>query len=354
MAKARQLPSGNWHVKVYDYTDENGKRHYRAFTEATEREANKKAELFKEHKKALSKDSGNMTLNEAMDSFIEARSNILSPSTIRGYRKIQQERFKELIGVRLNDLTEETIQKAVNRESKKYAPKTVINAYGFVATVLNVYRKGFKPDILLPQRKKFIPQRITAEDIRKLMLEIQKDSLSAALLLAIVLGLRRSEIIALYWEDINFNLQTLTVKRAMVRDENENLVIKDTTKTEQSTRTIHIPKFILDELEAIIPEEANGHIFKVNPETILAHLKKCCDLAGIPRLRLHDLRHIMASVGLMLNIGDKYLMERGGWSSKDVMKNVYQHTLYEGASQAELLIENYFESLIEDKNKPNE
>lgn len=40
MAKAKQLPSGNWRVQVYDYTDSIGKRHYKSFTAETKKEAN--------------------------------------------------------------------------------------------------------------------------------------------------------------------------------------------------------------------------------------------------------------------------------------------------------------------------
>lgn len=54
----------------------------------------------------------------------------------------------------------------------------------------------------------------------------------------------------------------------------------------------------------------------------------------------------MASVGLLLNVGDKYMMERGGWSSAGTMKNVYEHTMKDGANAADNLINNYYNSLL--------
>jgi hypothetical protein len=55
----------------------------------------------------------------------------------------------------------------------------------------------------------------------------------------------------------------------------------------------------------------------------------------------------MASVGLLLNISDKYMMERGGWSSAGTMKSIYQHTIKDGQDAADIAINKYFESLMQ-------
>ena len=51
MAKAKKLKSGNWRCLVYDYTDENGKRHYESFTAETKKEAEYLAAEFALNKK---------------------------------------------------------------------------------------------------------------------------------------------------------------------------------------------------------------------------------------------------------------------------------------------------------------
>ena len=61
---------------------------------------------------------------------------------------------------------------------------------------------------------------------------------------------------------------------------------------------------------------------------IRKHLKKLADANGYT-LTFHDLRHLNASVMLMLGIPDKYAMERGGWATNTTLKNVYQHTFDE-------------------------
>ena len=50
---------------------------------------------------------------------------------------------------------------------------------------------------------------------------------------------------------------------------------------------------------------------------------------------------------LMLNIPDKYAMERGGWSTNSTLKSVYQHTFSEERKQVDKKIDDYFINLIE-------
>ena len=65
-----------------------------------------------------------------------------------------------------------------------------------------------------------------------------------------------------------------------------------------------------------------------------------------PEIRFHDLRHFNASIMLQLNIPDKYAMERGGWSTNNTMKNVYQHTFNKEREAVDTLVNNYFENLL--------
>ncbi len=68
-------------------------------------------------------------------------------------------------------------------------------------------------------------------------------------------------------------------------------------------------------------------------------------------MTFHNLRHLSASVMLMLNIPDKYAMERGGWSTNSTLKSVYQHTFSEERKQVDKKINDYFNRLIEGSDK---
>lgn len=80
---------------------------------------------------------------------------------------------------------------------------------------------------------------------------------------------------------------------------------------------------------------------------IYKHFVKFIAAAGLPHMTFHDLRHLNASVMLMLGVPDKYAMERGGWSSPSIMKSVYQHTFTAERQAIDKKIDSYFESALD-------
>lgn len=86
MAKAKKLPSGNWRVNQYVGKDANGKRIYKSFTASTKKEAEYMAANYTLNGDHEQKPPAELTLAEAYDRYIESKSNVLSPSTIREYR----------------------------------------------------------------------------------------------------------------------------------------------------------------------------------------------------------------------------------------------------------------------------
>ena len=68
---------------------------------------------------------------------------------------------------------------------------------------------------------------------------------------------------------------------------------------------------------------------------------------NVEHMTFHDLRHLNASTMLALGIPDKYAMERGGWSSPNIMKSVYQHTFSSERDNVDKLIDDFFQKKIE-------
>ena len=100
-----------------------------------------------------------MTVGAAVDRYIESKSSILSPSTVLGYKRTKK-RMEDIIGVQLNDLTQEKIQRWVNQLAKDHAPKTVANAHGLLSAVLKEYRPSMTLRTTLPskvQRQRYGP-----------------------------------------------------------------------------------------------------------------------------------------------------------------------------------------------------
>ena len=126
----RKLPSGSWFVRVTI----DGK--VISITKPTEKEAIAEAVALKAGMKKAKKAPASMTLSKAIDHYIERRQNIISPSTIRGYRGIQTQRFQSYMNTDLSRMTKDKWQRAVNQEAKLCSPKTLKNAWGFIGSVL--------------------------------------------------------------------------------------------------------------------------------------------------------------------------------------------------------------------------
>lgn len=133
-SKATKTKNGRWRCKAY-YTDEKGKYTSKSFTEDTKRKAEAAAAAFLVDLKHDAKPE-NKTLGELADAFIENRSNLISPSTLRGYKSIRKNAFKSITDCRIGLLTKEVYQKAINDYAEGHSYKTVFSAHVFFNKVL--------------------------------------------------------------------------------------------------------------------------------------------------------------------------------------------------------------------------
>ena len=180
------------------------------------------------------------------------------------------------------------------------------------------------PPPKLPQTvrsEQYIP---TAEDIRKVIDIISHTEYDIAIKLC-CFGLRRSEACAVTPDDLDGN--TLHVSKALVKDKNNNYIIK-TTKTTSSDRYIVIPADLADQIRD------RGYVCKYHPENIYKALQRAQRRAGVPHFRLHALRHFFASYLHDKGYSDKQIQSLGGWSTDSVLKSIYQHAMDMDAAKA--------------------
>lgn len=339
---AKQLPSGSWRVNLYLGKDADGNRMFKSFTAATPEQAEYVAAEYRVTHKEKSKPE-NMTVGEAIDRYIDTKTNVLSPSTINAYRKIRRNNFKPLMPIKLVDLTSEAIQIAVNEEAANHAPKTVANQYGLLTAALRQYHPSFEPVVKLPQKVRSditIPEN---DDIWRIMADIRGRKLELAVILAGVLGLRRSEICALTPADYDAKNKLLHVRKAMVLNEDGLWVVK-TTKTYAGKRALSVPSALCAYLDAIDPNAET--LVGLVPSQITEMYRHVVRRLNIST-RFHDLRHYNASVLHSLNVPDKYAMKRMGHATPNMLQSVYQHPMISKQDEITGQINTYMDKLIQ-------
>lgn len=323
MATAKKLPSGSWRIQIYLGKGDDGKPIRKSFTARTKREAEYAAAMYAAGRR-MQTSPENMTVGEAIDQYISSQTNILSPSTVVGYKSIRRSALQELMPIKLSRLRQADVTRAVNVRALTHSPKSVRNAYGLLTAALAVYAPELRLNTPLPKpvRKEIsIPDQ---EQVAALMAHVRGTPLEIPVVLAACLGLRRSEICGLMGTDIDFKNRTLTVRRALVQSEKDNLVMK-APKSYAGTRTLTdvAPSILL----LLKPYEGKEErIVKHTPQAVSIAFRRAAEALSIPAT-LHGLRHYNASVMLALGVPDKYAMERLGQSTPGVLKQVYQHIM---------------------------
>ena len=338
MATAKQLPSGSWRIRIYD----NELKKQISFTSDLPGKAGKaEAELMaREYQlgRKKKKEQGK-TVGECIDEYIALKENILSPTTIEGYRKYRRNSLAELCDIYINDLTSTDIQAHINRLALNKSPKTVRNAHGLLVSVLNTYAPELRIRTTLPKPQKKIKQLPPVEMI---LVAIINTDIELPCLLALWCSLRMSEIRGAKKTDVKDGI--LTIHDTVVTVGGEHIE-KHQTKTIESTRQIRLPERI-QWLISTLPED-QLYLTPLSGQAIYKRFSRLLERNGIEHMSFHDLRHMNASVMLALGIPDKYAMERGGWSSTSVMKSVYQHTFTAERQAVDDKIDHYFSSILD-------
>lgn len=325
-------------MRVYD--NETGK--YISFTSKLPGKAGKaEAELMaREYQLGRKqKREAGKTVGECIDEYISLKENILSPTTIAGYRKDRRNSLAPLCGTYLKDLTATDIQAFINRLAINKSPKTVRNVHGLLVSVLNVYAPELNVRTTLPKPQKKIKQLPEVADVLR---AIKGSDIELPCLLALWCSLRMSEIRGAKRTNISGDI--LTICDTIVTADNE-AIERSTTKTTESTRQIRLPEPIKALISAL-PDDQQ-YLTTLSGQAIYKRFVRLLERNGLPHMTFHDLRHMNASVMLALGIPDKYAMERGGWSSPHIMKSIYQHTFSAERQAADDKIDTYFSELYD-------
>lgn len=305
--KSSKLPSGSYRVQKQI----NGQRLSMTFDHKPT-----KKEVEEEIARRLGYYNGKLTFEAAATNYIDARTNILSPSTIRGYRQLLNCYTQSFMLKPLDDITNNDVQREINRFAGSVSPKTVKNRYTFISSVFAEFRPDVSLRVNLPMMVRKTPYIPTSEEIKMLISEAEGTQYKTALLLGCC-GLRRGEICALTLDDIDFDNNIVHVTKDIVASDNNEWIVK-APKTIQSIRDVVVPDSVIESIKQ------NG-LYRKNPHCITEWMHKKQDKLGMQHFSLHKLRHYFVSAAHEKGLSDASIMQAGGWAAPNVMIKHYRH-----------------------------
>jgi integrase len=182
-----------------------------------------------------------------------------------------------------------------------------------------------------------------ADELVAFLNSVSDHRLYAAFLLAATTGMRRGEVLGLRWSDIDFDHNRVSVCRSLV-SVNYQISISD-PKTPRSRRAIAIDETTAQVLRAHKVKQAEDRLASegdyqdqdlvfagddgapIHPDSFTNAFDALVKKSGLPRIRLHDLRHTHATLALQAGIHPKVVSERLGHASVSITLDTYSHAV---------------------------
>jgi integrase len=273
----------------------------------------------------------------------------ISANTYRGYEDVLAH-LAPIADIPLRDLTAEDLERAFNhmvvRRGKRDEPasaKTVRNAQIMVRKALRSaeMRGHVRRNVALQVPLRRVPRiprlALTPDAARRILAAVTGDRYEAAFALALI-GLREGEILGLAREDIDLESCTAAVRYELVGS--GQAATRHQLKTAASEATVPLPGFVAARLQDHLarqrqerPDEApnEGLVFvtergyAVNGSWLTKHFQALLNRAGLPRMRLHDLRHGAASLLVGAGVHPRIAQELLRHASSKTTMEIYSH-----------------------------
>ncbi len=197
----------------------------------------------------------------------------------------------------------------------------------------------------LPSPKSAEMQVLTTEEMQRFLIQAKAEGMYELFLLELTTGLRRGEILALQWEDLNWHTGELQISKQAYAV-NGKLVVGE-PKTKAGNRTIILPSPMLDVLQEYKQYVFSEWLFPsrikpeqpVDPSYVRKRLQVILERSGCKKVRFHDLRHTFATMALEHGMDIKTLSTIIGHASGSTTLNIYAHITDEMRQKAAVCID---------------
>ena len=359
----RKRSDGRWEGRYVAGHDASGKPIRKNVLGKTQAEV-------KEKLKAALELSQRLDISKAEEYTVEKWVNVwfetYSKPNIREKTQEYYQRFIRLhiiphIGhIKLNKLTSRDIQKMYNevrehgrtrKEQKETNPGLSTSYVRGMHTMLhNCLDRAVKEklipynpsdDCVLPKLKKQEMKILKQEDMAAYLAEADRRGVLPMMFMVLCTGLRRGEIAALRWDDLDIEKKTLSISKQAVAVKGGGVKATE-PKTDTSIRKISVSQQVIDMLTAehekhpdnpiMFPSPVNGGMWY--PDAINRLHQRILKSAGLEHIRLHDLRHTFATVALQNGVDVKTVSSMLGHSDAGFTLRTYTHVTTKMQEQA--------------------
>lgn len=351
--------NNNWEVRFYfkDYTGKRKQKHKTGFK--TKREAQEWAEQF------MVQQSNNldMTFKAFWELYRDDMKERLRENTVRTKDYIVELKILPYFGnKKMVDITPADVRRWQNSlmKEQKYSQTYLKTINNQLSAIFNYAQKYYS----LPKNPCFIAGSIGKAEADEMnfwtkeecedFLEFVKDKPVSyyAFKTLFWTGLRIGELLALTVRDFDSENKTLTVNKSYQRIKGRDVITEP--KTPKSNRVIALPDFLVQELNEYV-----GMLYGIMPDDRLFHTTKSylehemtrgCELSGIKKIRLHDLRHSHASLLISeLGLQPNLVADRLGHEKITTTLQTYSH-LYPKKKRE---VADQLDKLMDDDNEEN-
>lgn len=305
----------------------------------------------------------NMSMREYINEWLTAMRPNLARTTYQTYSRMNGHFLDYLDihypGITLGELRHNHVQEFLNYKLDEGCKGSCAKQYYLAIHSALAYAVKMEYILTHPMDKLVVPRAekheasfYNKDELMHLFEVFKGDVLELVVHIAAYYGLRRSEVLGLRWDAIDFTNKTITIQRKVVSGYDENghlkLYVETRLKTNSTRRTLplipHIEKMLLEkkELEEYFKKacgksydrEFEGFICRDNfgkllsPEYVTSRFHYVITKHGLRHLRFHDLRHSCASLLLAHDVPMKSIQEWLGHSNYAITANLYSHLEY--------------------------
>lgn len=296
--------------------------------------------------------TGRLTVGQYLDDWLSGKGK-LRPSTRTSYRQHIDLYLKPYLGhVKLTDLRANHVEAMVTSLREEPRNLGVATTRRVFATLRGALNKAQKQGLIAANPCSFVELESEEEHRRPIVvwtaeqvghfLDTAGDHRLALLYeVTVKAGLRRGEVIGLRWSDLDLDGGVIFVTQNVVQVGGKLHV--GTPKTKKSTRRVplddetiaalreHRKRQLEERLFAGVEWKQTDRVFArpdgegLIPEYVSRTFRNLAEKAGLPRIRLHELRHTSASLALAAGVPPRVVSERLGHSTIAITQNIYTH-----------------------------